>query len=414
MTQFSSQRSRKSPVQRTCLSTLPPTARSRAMLRLTAAASEGRFELQKCSACGRFQYPPREACAHCASIRLEWTECDGSGELISDTVLHHSNELYFRERMPVRIGLVHLDIGVDVVTYVHPGCANAPARVRLSAHLDKAGQAAMIAHPPGDRFNMSQSKVLSDMTSDPRGRNILVTDGKTAMGQAMVQALIEAGASLVWVGTAEPWKEVEGLDAVAALPSVTLVPLDLTDSRSVEELGRLIGAKVDILINTAEFHRAKRIGMRGIETARAEMDVNYLGLLRLIEAFGGALKARAADGDLHATAWVNILSIYAISALPSQATFTASKAAAFALSQSLRADMQQAGIRVVNVFPGPIDDEWNQPVPPPKLAPMALAAAIVEGLKQGIEDIYPGDVAQDLHTRWRDSAKVLERELADQ
>ena len=204
------------------------------------------------------------------------------------------------------------------------------------------------------------------------------------------------------------------MDAVAALPDVTVVPLDLTDTRSVEELAGLIGAKVDILINTAEFHRTKRIGMRGIETARAEMDVNYLGLLRLIDAFGGALKARAADGDLHATAWVNILSIYAISALPSQATFTASKAAAFALSQSLRAEMQQAGIRVVNVFPGPVDDEWNQLVPPPKLAPSTLAAAIVEGLKLGVEDIYPGDVAQDLRARWRDSAKVLERELADQ
>ena len=96
--------------------------------------------------------------------------------------------------MPVRIGLVHLDIGVDVVAYVHPGCANAPARVRLRAHLDKAGQAAMVAHPPGDRFDMSQSKVLSDMISDPRGRNILVTDGKTATGQAMVKALVEAGA----------------------------------------------------------------------------------------------------------------------------------------------------------------------------------------------------------------------------
>ena len=279
MFQSTSPLSRKNPVQRTRLPTLPPALRSRAMLRLTAAASEGRFELQKCRACGRFQYPPREACAHCVSTRLEWTECDGSGELISDTVLRHSNELYFRERMPVRIGLVHLDIGVDVVTYIHPGCANAPARVRLRAHLDKAGQAAMVAHPPGDRFDMSQSKVLSDMTSDPRGRNILVTDGKTATGQAMVKALVEAGASLVWVGAAEPWKKVEGLDAVAALPNVTVVPLDLTDTRSVEELGHLIGAKVDILINTAEFHRTKRIGMRGIETARAEMDVNYFGLL---------------------------------------------------------------------------------------------------------------------------------------
>ena len=414
MSQSSFPRLRKSPVQRTRLPTLPPTSRSRAMLRLTAAACEGRFELQKCRACGRFQYPPREACAHCISTYLEWTECDGSGELISDTVLHHSNELYFRERMPLRIGLVRLDIGVDIVSYVHPGCAKAPTQVRLRVHLDKAGQAAMVAHPPGDRFDMSQSEVLSDMTSDPRGRNVLVTDGKTAIGQAMVRSLIEAGANLVWVGAAEPWKKVEGLDAVAALPNVTIVPLDLTDTRSVEELGRLIGANVDILINTAELHRTKRIGMRGIETARAEMDVNYLGLLRLIDAFSSALKARAADGGLHATAWVNILSIYALSALPSQATFTASKAAAFALSQSLRADMRQAGVRVVNVFPGPVDDEWNQLVPPPKLAPSVLAAAIVDGLKLGIEDIYPGDVAQDLRARWRDSAKVLERELTDQ
>ena len=49
----------------------------------------------------------------------------------------------------------------------------------------------------------------------------------------------------------------------------------------------------------------------------------------------------------------------------------------------------------------------------PKLAPVALAAAIVRGLRDGVEDIYPGDVAQDFWRRWRDSAKVLERELAD-
>ena len=58
--------------------------------------------------------------------------------------------------------------------------------------------------------------------------------------------------------------------------------------------------------------------------------------------------------------------------------------------------MRQAGIRVVNVFPGPIDDEWNQLVPPPKLAPAALAKAIVTALRDGVEDIYPGDVAQDI------------------
>jgi NAD(P)-dependent dehydrogenase (short-subunit alcohol dehydrogenase family) len=162
-------------------------------------------------------------------------------------------------------------------------------------------------------------------------------------------------------------------------------------------------------------HRGHGIGdRRGTETARAEMDINYFGLLRLAQSFGPALRARAAEGSVPSTAWINILSIYALSALPGQGTFSASKAAAFSLSQTLRAEMRGAGIRVVNVFPGPVDDEWTQLVPPPKLAPAALAKAVVKALKDGVEDIYPGDVAQDLFMKWRESAKVLEREMWDQ
>jgi NAD(P)-dependent dehydrogenase (short-subunit alcohol dehydrogenase family) len=195
---------------------------------------------------------------------------------------------------------------------------------------------------------------------------------------------------------------------------IEIVPLDLTDEKSVRDLAGVIGGKVDILINTAEFHRSHGIADRGTETARAEMDVNYLGALRLAQAFGPAMRARAAEGTIPATAWVNLLSIYALSALPSHGTFSASKAAAFALSQNLRAEMRHAGIRVVNVFPGPIDDEWNQLVPPPKLGATALAKAILSALRDGVEDIYPGDVAQDIVARWRESAKVLEREMWDQ
>ena len=77
-----------------------------------------------------------------------------------------------------------------------------------------------------------------------------------------------------------------------------------------------------------------------------------------------------------------------------------------AVAELARRDADRAGIRVVNVFPGPIDDEWNQLVPPPKLAPAALAKAVVKALKDGVEDIYPGDVAQDLLARLRESAKV--------
>ena len=70
-------------------------------------------------------------------------------------------------------------------------------------------------------------------------------------------------------------------------------------------------------------------------------------------------------------------------------------------------------VRVINVYPGPIDDEWNQLLLPPKIAPSALANAIVNALKQGTEDVYPGDVAQDWLARWRDNPKALEVEASN-
>jgi NAD(P)-dependent dehydrogenase (short-subunit alcohol dehydrogenase family) len=246
-----------------------------------------------------------------------------------------------------------------------------------------------------------------------RFRKVLVSDGKSSVGQAVVRAVVEAGADLVWVGEAEPWKKMPGFDALREIPQVTVLPLDVTDSRSVHDLAGEIGFKVDILINTADFHRTLGISARrGVENALTEMEVNYFGLLRLAQEFGPVMKARGADGQSSAVAWVNLLSIYALSNFPPHGTYSASKAAALSLSQALRAELRPGGVHVVNVFPGPIDDEWNQLLLPPKIAPAAVAAAIVNALKGSAEDVYPGDVAQEWLARWRDNPKALEKELS--
>ena len=404
---------RKNPVLRTRQMNLPPGARGRVALGLTAAAAEGRFELQTCADCASVQYPPREVCHHCLSPRLHWREQGGEGQLLACTTLHHSNDLFFRERLPWRLGLVHLDAGPTVMTHLHGDVGEAPQRVRVGARLDRAGQAVLIAYPTEGNAHMADDKMLREMTSDPKFRKVLVTDGKTEVGQAIVQALVKAGADIVWVGHAEPWKKLGGLDDISALPQVTLVPLDLTNGRSVTALAGEIGGKVDIVINNAEVHRNFGIAARrGTDAAKSEMDINYFGLLRLAQEFGPALMGRSADGATGATAWVNLLSIYALSNFPPHGTFSASKAAAYSLAQCLRAEMRPSGIRVINLFPGPIDDDWNQQMPPPKLAAATLASAIVKALRDGVEDVYPGDVAQEWLERWRANPKVLERELA--
>jgi|SRR5579871_512791 len=404
---------RKNPVLRTRQPTLPPGARSRAALGLTAAAAEGRFALQTCADCGAVQYPPREACHRCLSRTLPWRVQPAGGELLSRTTLAHSNDLFFRERLPWRLGLIRLDCGPSVVAHLHGDCGEAGSRVRVNARLDRAGQAALVALPHEDTPNMTDDVQLREFTCDPKYRKVLVTDGKTALGQAIVRALIEAGADVVWAGHAEPWKRLPGFDTVEKHPQVTLIPLDLTDARSVREICAEIGGRVDIVVNNAEVHRNHGIADRpGTDAARAEMDVNYFGFLRLAQELGPAMRGRGADGQSSAVAWVNVLSIYALANFPPHGTFSASKAAALSLSQCLRAEMRPAGIRVINIFPGPIDDEWNQLMPPPKLAPAALARAIVGALRDGVEDVYPGDVAQEWLARWRDNPKALEREVA--
>jgi NAD(P)-dependent dehydrogenase (short-subunit alcohol dehydrogenase family)/uncharacterized OB-fold protein len=397
---------------------LPPSARSRAALGLTAAAAVGRFELQVCLDCAAVQYPPREACHRCLSSQLDWRLQDGRGELLSETTLLHSHHDFFRSRLPIRLGLVRLDAGPTAVVYLHDHVSAAPCRVRLEAHLDKAGLGALVAFAEGDvtrlgDSEMTNSKLLREMTCDPKGRKVLVTDASGAAGVALVQSLVDAGAETVWAGhgTHAETPDQPGLrDLAANFKQVRLVALDITSDQSVRDVAALVGPAVDILINSAEARGSAP--QTPTVAARVEMDVNYFGLLRLAQAFGPLLRERAGAAHPTVTAWVNLLSIYALSGVPTQSTFSASKAAAYSLSQSLRAEMLAAGIRVVNVFPGPIGDESSRVLAPPKLAPAALARAIVMALRDGLEDVYPGEVAQDWFARWRDNPKVLERELA--
>src|SRR5204863_175736 len=82
-----------------------------------------------------------------------------------------------------------------------------------------------------------------ETTCDPKYRKVLVTDAKTALGQALVKSLVEAGADLVWAGHAEPWKKFAGFDELKKLLQDALVPLDVTDPKIGCELAAEIGAR---------------------------------------------------------------------------------------------------------------------------------------------------------------------------
>ena len=401
---------KKNPQRRTQVPTLPPSMRSRAAIGLTVAAAEGRFALQHCERCGAVQYPPRDACCKCLSNDLVWCDTDPSAKILAQTRVYVSPDPYFRERMPWRMGSVKLAAGPVAVCHLH-GDVSRGDTVRMALKLDKAGQGVLIALPDKRTDLMEDDPILRNLTADPKHRRILITDARAPLTLPLAQSLLAAGAASIFVGESEEWRRGPWKEPLMALDNVHVMPLDVTDTRSVTEMAGEIGGKVDILINTARFIRPG--GVMGQDTvfAKDELEVNTLGMMRLAQAFGPGMTSRTADGVNSATAFVNILSAYALVSDPAYGAFSASQAAARSLSQTLRAEFRASGLRVMNVYVGPTDDEWHQPLPPPKVAPAALARSIVEGLVEGLEDVYCGEIARDIAERWKRDAKILEREM---
>ena len=411
MTEPLSHPKRKNPLKKTRVPLLPQGTRSRTALGLTAAAAEGRFQLQVCGDCAMVVYPPRDACPRCLSSRLPYQDVDNGGTLLAETTIRTSTDVYFRERMPWRIGTVALDAGPSIVAHLH-GDLREGERARLQLKLDKSGQAIVMALPASDTPNMADDPQWRELTCDPKYRRVLITDGRTAVGQALAEALSAAGASVIFVGIADPWKPFSGEEKLRRIERVEIVPLDLTDTTSVDECAGEFAARVDILINTAEHVRTGGIiDRKGLTIAREELEIRYFGLTRLAQAFGPVLRARGADGVSSAAAFVNLLSVYALANWPAYGAFSATEAACLSASLSLRAELRQGGVKVLNVFFGPLETEWYQAVQPPKVAPASLAREVVRALQQGLEDLFVGDVAEDIRARLAVNPKALEREL---
>ncbi len=365
---------------------LPPARRSAVAGRLTAAAAVGRFELQRCGQCSAVQYPPREACHRCLSVELRWERQAGSGQLIAETTLHHSHEPYFRQRLPWRIGLIRLDGGPTVLAHVHRAVPAAPAPVELTVRLDMSGQAVLIARPPGEEAIMNDDPRIREMGSDPRGLNVFISDGATPVGQALSRDFLSAGAAKVWLG--EPPGSQVRLPESPSRDRLLTLPLDVRSDESVQAAAAAAGPGLDIFVNNSRYES----DANAEQSVREEMEINYFGLLRLCEHFSPPLHGRPG------AAWLNLLAIQALCNLPAQLTFSASMAAALSVSQGMRAQLRANGVRLINVFSGQMTAE-------------ALSKSVIAALRNGVEDAYAGELAQEWLARWLESPKTLERQV---
>jgi short-subunit dehydrogenase len=218
-----------------------------------------------------------------------------------------------------------------------------------------------------------------------KGSVALVTGANGGIGQAFVRELLKRGATKIYLGARDP-ASLRGLLA----ESNRLVPiaLDVTNLKQVEQAATAT-SDITLLINnagTVAFSGA--LAAKDTAAARQEMEVNYFGILALTQALRGTPAFRSGG------AIVNILSFLALATLPVAGTYSASKAAALALTRTLRAELKPRGVQVVGVLPVQTDTPAYSPLPEPKLKPEEVATGTLDGLEAGEENVFPGALSR--------------------
>jgi NAD(P)-dependent dehydrogenase (short-subunit alcohol dehydrogenase family) len=226
-------------------------------------------------------------------------------------------------------------------------------------------------------------------------KTILITGANRGIGRALVDEALRRGAKRVYAGTRVGLQNAD--------KRVTSLTLDVTNlsqiRRAVDEVDTL-----DVLINNAGI--AMYDDLSNLDVIEQHLAVNFLGLLKVTHAFLPLL--RRSKGAI-----VNNLSLAALAPLPVILAYSISKAAAFSMTQSLRALLAREGVTVHAVVLGPIDTDMNRGFEIPKAPPESAARGIFDGLEKGEEDIFPDPASQAIAEGWRTGVpKALERQFA--
>src|SRR5580658_1266320 len=226
-------------------------------------------------------------------------------------------------------------------------------------------------------------------------KTVLVTGANRGIGQALVEEALARGAKRVYAGTRQPLAHPD--------ERVTPLILDVTNAAQIQAAADQVES-LDVLINNAGIALFDDLTDRSV--LEQHLAVNLFGTYGVTQAF---LPLLARSGG----AIVNNVSMMAFAPLPFTPAYAISKAAAFNLTQSLRALLAGRGVRVHAVLTGPTDTDMTRGFDIPKASPESVARAIFDGVERGDEDIFPDSMSQSLAESWRNGAvKAMERELA--
>jgi NAD(P)-dependent dehydrogenase (short-subunit alcohol dehydrogenase family) len=244
------------------------------------------------------------------------------------------------------------------------------------------------------------------MSFSVSGTTALVTGANRGIGEAIVDALVAAGARTVYAGA----RNVADLAPLTARHGSKVVPLQL-DVTSADDIARAVTAAADVqlLVNNAgvaAFAGGAFTDPQWIEAGRREMDVNFFGTFAMTQAFAPVL-ARNGGGAV-----ANLASVASLSNFPLFVAYSASKAATHSLTQAARVMLKAQGTQVFGIYPGPIDTRMAEAISFDKTSPADAAKAMIAGIIAGTEEIFPDPMSVGMGAAYLSDPKGLERQIA--
>ncbi|MFG2853787.1 SDR family oxidoreductase [Streptomyces mirabilis] len=223
---------------------------------------------------------------------------------------------------------------------------------------------------------------------------VLVTGGSRGIGRALVQALYERGASKVYATARDP-RTVTHPDAVP-------LALEVSDPASVAAAAER-AQDVTVLINNAGASVNANFLDSPVEDVRREFETNFFGPLLVTRAFVPIIERNGGGHILNVhsvLSWVGLLGSY-----------SASKAAFWSQTNSLRLDLKPRGIDVTGLHVGYVDTDLASHVDAPKSSPESVAAQALDGIESGAFEVLADDLTRQVKAQLAEDLGVMYPQL---
>ncbi|HZZ77997.1 MAG TPA: SDR family oxidoreductase [Gemmataceae bacterium] len=246
------------------------------------------------------------------------------------------------------------------------------------------------------------------MSFSVKDKIALVTGANRGIGKAIVESLLKNGAKKVYAAVRNPDSAADLVKSSGG--KVMAIELDLAKPATIVAAAKAAKYVQLVVNNAGVLKNASPLAADAIDALQFEMNVNVYGLIRMAQAFAPVLAANGGG------AFVQLNSVVSVKNFSDFATYSASKAASYSITQGLRDKLKAQGTQVVSVHPGPIATDMADAAGLSAIAePASLVAdGIVAALAKDEFHVFPDSMAKKFWSAYQGFAKsIVEADLSE-